>query len=214
MMRVKGQTILEKCLHSVIFAALLTTGCAFHWVEINGQESKPESPHPSAATASDSSKPIAAIDEFSTSLGGQHAQAIRNSYIRQIEERGIFSRVLISKPEDSTANPANAIMTFALFEYEDNHVFMNGMKRFFTGFTFFLATPILPQRYDFHSNLTMHVRWSDGGDYTYVSKASGEAHWQAFAHAPLVGESTRSAVREFNLAHVLAALEKDMPRTK
>lgn len=101
----------------------------------------------------------------------------QSNYFKDVSY-GIYAK----KPESPYID-----LSFNIDENQDMNMGGNLTKAFFTGFTFFVLAPALPNTYDFYTDHSLHATWPDGTKREYKASCAGSASG-TFPYAGLVRE--------------------------
>lgn len=101
-------------------------------------------------------------------------------------------------------------LTFNIEENRDAHSGSNLTKAFFTGLTFFVLAPVLPNEYDFSTNHYLLAQRPDGTKKEYKASCAGSATG-TFPYVGLVSEYNKvaGAATEKCLASVINQFSSD-----
>ena len=123
--------------------------------------------------------------------GSANAQeGFERRYLGHLQQSGYFSDVISSiyakRPE-----PPCVELKLQVNEHEDLNMGANMTKAFFTGFTFFLLTPVLPNSYDFNTTFSLSATWPNGVQREYEASCAAHAYG-TFPYLPTAQKFTAS----------------------
>lgn len=155
-------------------ALVLLSGCT-HTVRLHDPQA-PALP-PTAATPC-TGCPIAFVDAIDVQSGmGASTPALPSSgfkekFVRKLSDANVFEHVVTSYPLGQAG-----VVTIRITAKEDldTHDAANGTKAFFTGFTMFLLTPVLPYSYDYRIAVNVEAICDNADRRTFAVTESGDS---------------------------------------
>jgi hypothetical protein len=192
-----------------IAAALVVLSGCTHTVRLHDSQAPALPP---TATTPCTNCPIGFVDAIEVQSGsGAAAPALPSSgfkekFVRKLSDANIFEHVVTSYPIGRAG-----VVTIRITAQEDldTHDAANGTKAFFTGFTMFLLTPVLPYSYDYRLAVNLEAICDNAERRSFAVTESGDSSAIGIGQInKAVGELSASVI-DRAAAKVVSEIGKD-----
>ena len=193
---------------SVLVIVFLISGCA-PGIKILGNMPKDIAAKPPASLLNQCTAVLTEYKVIQNNRVMVDDQAVIEHFMKQLYQKEIF-RQIITGPKNIDHSSCPLEIKILMTEKLGHNMFIDSVKAFFVGFSFYMLSPVLPMKYSFVSDMKMDVIGTDGKTWIFQTSSSGIAGIPLLY--PLEGTALNSLVtqvRERNYALIISKMYQD-----